>query len=133
MQKIYVAQKAVILDSEGKLLTIRRSQTHRIDPGGWDLPGGDLEFGEDPMVGIIREVREETGLSEVHNLAPYDVEGHVAVNQEYWVTIAYRGNSGENKVTLSNEHDDFQWVTMSEFIKLKSSPKLRRFIQKLWS
>ena len=29
--------------------------------GLWTLPGGGLKFGEDPVTGVIREVREETG------------------------------------------------------------------------
>ncbi len=131
MQKICVAQKAVIFNSEGKFLTIRRSLTHRTDPGGWDLPGGDLEFGEDPITGALREIREETGLAAIRNFVPFDVEAHIAENQEFWVTIAYHGNIEENQISLSNEHDDFQWVTISEFLELKSSPKLRRFVQKL--
>jgi 8-oxo-dGTP diphosphatase len=30
--------------------------------GQWTLPGGGLEFGEDPVDGVLRELREETGL-----------------------------------------------------------------------
>ena len=30
--------------------------------GQWTLPGGGLEFGEDPVEGVLRELREETGL-----------------------------------------------------------------------
>ena len=30
--------------------------------GMWTLPGGGLEFGEHPEVGMVREVEEETGL-----------------------------------------------------------------------
>ena len=32
------------------------------DPGAWTLPGGGLDFGEDPADGVLRELREETGL-----------------------------------------------------------------------
>ncbi len=39
----------------------------RISPGimaagRWTLPGGGLHFGEDPAIGVLRELREETGL-----------------------------------------------------------------------
>lgn len=90
-----------------------------------------MEFGEDPIAGVLREVREETGLFTVRNLVPLDVEAHIAESQEFWVTIAYHGNSDKDQVSLSDEHDDFRWVTVGEFLELKSSPKLRRFVQKL--
>ncbi len=31
--------------------------------GRWQLPGGGLHAGEDPVTGVLREVQEETGLS----------------------------------------------------------------------
>ena len=31
--------------------------------GHWTVPGGGLEFGEDPADGVLRELREETGLT----------------------------------------------------------------------
>ena len=31
--------------------------------GHWTLPGGGLDFGEDPADGVLREFREETGLT----------------------------------------------------------------------
>lgn len=30
--------------------------------GKWILPGGGIEFGEDPALGVVREIEEETGL-----------------------------------------------------------------------
>jgi len=32
-------------------------------PGAWTLPGGGVDFGEDPAVAVLRELEEETGLA----------------------------------------------------------------------
>ncbi len=36
---------------------------HRTDYDLWNLPGGRLESGEAPWEGVIREIKEETGLA----------------------------------------------------------------------
>ena len=50
---------AVVVD-EGRVLLVRRGT----EPlrGQWSLPGGLLELGEPLSAGVVREVREETGL-----------------------------------------------------------------------
>jgi ADP-ribose pyrophosphatase YjhB (NUDIX family) len=49
-----------LLERDGKVLLAKR----QIEPrrGFWDLPGGFLEEGEEPLDGLRREFREETGL-----------------------------------------------------------------------
>jgi 8-oxo-dGTP diphosphatase len=42
------------------VLLARRA--HEPDAGLWDAPGGFLEEGENPLDGLRRELREETGL-----------------------------------------------------------------------
>ena len=49
---------AVIFGARRRLLL-----QHRSDGGQWGLPGGSLEIGESVTEGVIREVREETGLT----------------------------------------------------------------------
>lgn len=52
----------------GLVLQERQILVCRIAPrvtewaGFWTLPGGGIEFGEDPAEAMVREVREETGL-----------------------------------------------------------------------
>lgn len=53
-----VAAAALISDDEGRILLVENAFPRR----RWGLPGGRLERGEEARAGLIREVREETGL-----------------------------------------------------------------------
>ncbi|MET0389420.1 MAG: NUDIX domain-containing protein [Polyangiales bacterium] len=54
---------------EGKLLLVRLAPS-QIEAGMWTLPGGGLDWGESPERGVVRELREETGLDvEVDHIA----------------------------------------------------------------
>jgi 8-oxo-dGTP pyrophosphatase MutT (NUDIX family) len=48
--------------NEADELLLVQSASTADDPGRWWLPGGGLEFGEDPEAGMLRELAEETGL-----------------------------------------------------------------------
>ena len=51
---------AFVLDEDGRILLARRA--YEPDVGKWDVPGGFLEEGEDPVEGLRRELREEAGI-----------------------------------------------------------------------
>jgi mutator protein MutT len=51
---------AVITDSSGRLLVVRRA--HEPGAGRWSIPGGRVEPGETDEQAVMREAREETGL-----------------------------------------------------------------------
>jgi ADP-ribose pyrophosphatase YjhB (NUDIX family) len=52
-----------LLQRNGELLLCRLSQQVGINQGHWTLPGGGLDFGEDPEHAVVREFAEETGLT----------------------------------------------------------------------
>jgi ADP-ribose pyrophosphatase YjhB (NUDIX family) len=58
--RFQVAVGAVIFNEDGQLLLCEHTY-RRLHP--WGLPGGDLKFGEDPVEGVKREIREETGMT----------------------------------------------------------------------
>jgi 8-oxo-dGTP pyrophosphatase MutT (NUDIX family) len=51
---------ALVLDAEDRVLVLR-THRHVADRDGWELPGGVVEPGEDPVVAASREAAEETG------------------------------------------------------------------------
>ena len=48
-------------DDQDRILLVRSSPRSN-NPGKWVLPGGGLDHGEDPNLGVVREFHEETGL-----------------------------------------------------------------------
>jgi len=110
-------------------LTIRRSQTAPSRPLNWDLPGGDIEYGEDAREGIIREIKEETNL-EVTGLKIIDVISALNDQGEFWITICYSARPTTSEVKLSFEHDDSRRVTPEEFQALEASPRNKKFVER---
>jgi 8-oxo-dGTP diphosphatase len=56
-----VAAYALVIDDNAQILLVRIARGYS-PAGQWTLPGGGLNFGEEPAVGAIRELEEETGL-----------------------------------------------------------------------
>lgn len=64
-QNPQAAVAAVITDKVGQFLFIKRDKEPKKNM--WDLPGGFVNWGEDPNRAIIREVREELNIKFIPN------------------------------------------------------------------
>lgn len=99
----------VLVERDGKILMLRRKHVH--GSGTWSTPGGHLEFGEDPAICGVREVREETGIA-VKNLKFLEVTNDVFPEHgKHSVTIWYKGeyDSGTECVGDKSEMDQVGW------------------------
>lgn len=54
------AVNALIISKDNNLLLVKRA--HDPAKGAWDLPGGFVDWGEDPATGLQREMKEELGV-----------------------------------------------------------------------
>lgn len=115
IRKIFVATFAFIVNSEEKVLLVRRAP-HDTFPGRWELPGGGLDSGERPEESIEREVLEEVGLN-VNASRPLSVithENHDGTSDIVRITYECRIIDSNEEVTLDADHDAFQWVNQDK-------------------
>lgn len=59
MASFYLAANALV-ERDGKYLMIEEGKDYV--EGTWNIPGGGIEHGEDPVQAVKRELKEETGL-----------------------------------------------------------------------
>ena len=115
MEKKYVANKAMIVNSEGKILLMRDAGVgdHANSVGRWCIPGGRMERGETPMEALKREIREEVGVEiDVAKTRPIHVDIWGVggdVENEPIIGIFYLVEVGDAVPVLSEEHTEYLW------------------------
>jgi 8-oxo-dGTP diphosphatase len=121
MKTIAIA-KALMLDSAGSMLILRRSDTHPTLALHADLPGGQVDEGEDIGQALVREVKEEIGMTiTLSELTP--VYGGAEVhNDENRVRLLYivRLDDVRPAVTLSWEHSQAEWLPTSKMAEIEN-------------
>lgn len=117
MTELHTVAKAIVLH-DGKLLALRRSNTDTRRPLQWDLPGGEVEPGEDIKAACVREIEEETEIVAAVSdcLSIYAMTDTVASNVEacflfFLVPVATAD------VILSTEHSESAWMTLDEALR----------------
>lgn len=81
--------------------------------GSWGLPGGAIEYGEDPDAAAFREAAEEVGITlQKHQLIG---TSSFADQQSHWITLLYSSALPPGEVPKILEPDkcsDLLWASM---------------------
>ncbi len=121
LNNVKFLEKCIVVNSEGKLLTLRRPPDTPRRPNCWDLPGGNYEEGEDVNEALRREIREETGLA-AHTIKPLYIASSYGKLYEGKTIFALTQicSEWEGEVALSDEHVEYRWVTPQEFLEMET-------------
>ena len=104
--------KGIVRDGAGRILLIRRADDSSVDPGCWDLPGGKLDYGETLAEALVREAREETGLTIAVGRPVHTCH---FTKEPFWVTcVTFACELEGGDVHLSSEHREFAWIEPAE-------------------
>jgi 8-oxo-dGTP diphosphatase len=120
-----------VIDGESILLVDHKNA------GLWLPPGGHVEQGEHPRATVVREIREELGITLTHEVgAPLMVTCTVTVGLTYGhtdVSLWYVVNASKDHPMAydAQEFNGITWFHYSEVPLARSDPHLERFMRKL--
>ncbi|MFH1454856.1 MAG: NUDIX hydrolase [bacterium] len=113
-----------ILLKKGDRFLILKDNTKDIDnlKSGWESPGGHLEEGEDIEQALFRELKEETGLTDVKILCPVHSFLFYPGEENSLAGVIYLAEYTTGDINLDNkEHCAYRWLTLNEIAELEGT------------
>jgi 8-oxo-dGTP diphosphatase len=102
-----------VVEHKGKILLLKRSATRRSNPNKWQTIGGHIQEHEAAEDAVLREVKEETGLTG-KIIRAGDIFQTVET-EDRWMVAAYLIEVDSTAVHINQrEHSEFAWVAVSE-------------------
>ncbi len=142
---------ALLFNRQGQVLVARRADQPNAEgrAGGWQLPQGGMDEGEDPRAAVMRELAEEIGTAKAEIIAEhpdwltYDFPPELAaggfrIAQRYrgqrqkWFALRFTGVDSDIRLD-ADEHPEFdawRWASIEELPAIAVSFK-REIYQEL--
>ena len=124
---------AVLFNRSGQIFVARRADLPNAEgaPGGWQLPQGGIDEGEDPAVAIFRELEEEIGTARAEIIAEhpdwltYDLPpeligkalgGRYRGQRQRWFALRFLGEDSDIRLDLDPhpEFDAWRWADLAD-------------------
>ncbi|MCA9355569.1 NUDIX hydrolase [Candidatus Kaiserbacteria bacterium] len=113
-------------DGVEKIFLPKRAGTKKFLPGVYEIPGGHIDYGEDLVEGLKREIKEEfevdIAVGEPFASFTYtnDVKGSHSVEVIYFATFL---SPIEDIKIHPDDHSEFGWFTEAELEKVMTENK----------
>ena len=124
---------AVLFNHDGRVFVARRADLPNAEgtPGGWQLPQGGIDEGEDPRAAVLRELAEEIGTDRAEIMAEhaewltYDLppelvgvalHGRYRGQRQRWFALRFTGEDADIRLDRDPhpEFDAWRWAALAE-------------------
>ena len=113
-------------DGVEKVFLPKRAATKKFLPDVFELPGGHIDYAEDIVVGLKREVMEEFGMDIVVGdpFAAFTYVNHIKGSHSIEVIYFAQFTDGSDRIALNPEdHSEYGWFAADEIHKITSANK----------
>jgi putative (di)nucleoside polyphosphate hydrolase len=124
---------AVLFNRDGLVLVARRADLPNAEApaGGWQLPQGGIDEGENPREAVLRELAEEIGTDRAEVIGEHDawltydlppelvgvaLKGRFRGQRQRWFALRFTGVDSDIRLDLDPhpEFDAWRWVRLAE-------------------
>lgn len=127
----FVLAAGIMIDPSGKLLVVRKANTQK-----FMLPGGKIDANETPLETLLREIKEEIGITLSPALpqfiqkyrAPAANEPGFFIESNLFMLLLPQ----HMETTPKSEIAEARWITPKEAESLDLAPLMRSFVVPLW-
>ncbi len=127
-----VSLKALIVSPNGKILICKNHQDREL----WDLPGGTMNVGEAPEEGVLREIKEELGISPVlRRPLKADIFTKPKTGKRVFV-LTYEAFLPEETTDFmydESEISEARWIGKEDLRGMKLFPEYHRIVEEYFA
>jgi 8-oxo-dGTP pyrophosphatase MutT (NUDIX family) len=127
---------SLILNSDGDLLILKRSDKVRTYKGFWGGVAGYIEKNENPIETAYKEIKEEVGLEKedvqlIKKINPIKIIDFYEEKRYDWEIYVFIFKTVvKNKIKIDWEHSEYRWINPSKIEKFKTVPYLKDIVEK---
>lgn len=120
-----ISLKGLVIDETGRFLLAKE------DNGRWELLGGGLDHGEDPIACLKREINEETGLvvTYISSAPKYFLTTQRLDHDTFIANIIYEVKLRDLDFKPSDECQELRYFTVEEARKEALFPNVEKFLE----
>ncbi len=132
-----IVATSLLLNSDGKLLILKRSDKVKTYKGLWGGVAGYVEKDEKPYETAIKEIYEEVGLKKedvslIKKLDPILFTDFYDQKRYDWEIFVFLFEiRKKSKIKIDWEHSDYRWIKPSEIINYETVPHLKEVVKKI--